>query len=82
MAQFLELKQVLAAFLGATIALVLQGLVRRGQRIRLAKGLAVAYWEELSAVHFYGPATNPNFAGFSSQTFDSLFRDTAEALPE
>ena len=24
----------------------------------------------------------PNFAGFSSQTFDSLFRDMADALPD
>jgi hypothetical protein len=32
-------------------------------------------------VNFYGGAS-PNFAGFSTQTFDTLFREVAEALPE
>jgi hypothetical protein len=78
----LELKQVVAALLGATVALLGQALTRRAQKIRTARRLAVAFWEELSAVHFYGPADTPNFAGFSSQTFDSLFRELAETLPE
>jgi len=56
--------------------------VRRGAKANTARQLAVAFWEELSAVNFYGAATSPNFAGFSSQTFDSLFRDMAEALPD
>jgi hypothetical protein len=77
----LELKQVVAALLGAILALLGQWVVRRGARASTARRLAVAFWEELSAANFYGPATNPNFAGFSSQTFDSLFRDMADALP-
>jgi hypothetical protein len=42
----------------------------------------VAFWEELSAVNFYGPSNQPNFAGFSAQTFDSLFAEMAQVLPD
>lgn len=79
---FLELKQLVAALLGAMLALAGQWLVRRGAKAGAARRLAVAFWEELNAVNFYGPANQPNFAGFSSQTFDSLFRDMAEVLPD
>ncbi|MDP3910138.1 MAG: hypothetical protein Q8Q14_07080 [Gemmatimonadales bacterium] len=33
-------------------------------------------------MHFYEGGGSPNFAGFSAQTFDSLFREMAESLPE
>ena len=77
----LELKQVVSALLGAIVALLGQSVAARAQRSRAAKRLAQASWEELSAAHFYGPEDKPTFAGFSSQTFDTLFRELAE-LPE
>lgn len=78
----LELKQVVAALLGALLALLGQWVVRRATRVSTARRLAAAFWEELGAVNFYGSTPKPNFAGFSSQTFDSLFREVAETLPE
>jgi hypothetical protein len=68
--------------LGAIFALLGQSLTRRVTRARTGKRLAIAFWEELSAVNFYGPPESPNFAGFSSQTLDSLFREVADSLPE
>ncbi len=78
----IEFKQVVSAFIGAILALAAQWIVRRAVRARTAKRLALAFWEELSAVHFYGPENKPNFAGFSSQTFDTLFQEMASTLPE
>jgi hypothetical protein len=85
MGEILELRQLVAALVGAILALSGQSLLHRGTRAHGARRLAVAFWEELSAVYFYGSDTrdgSPNFAGFSSQTFDSLFRDVAESLPQ
>ena len=85
MPDLLELRQVVSALLGAAIALLGQSVVRRAAAARTGKRLAVAFWEELSAVNFYGSgagAAAPNFAGFSSQTFDTLFREMAQVLPE
>jgi len=79
----IEPKQLLSAFIGAVFALVGQWLIRRAGKAWTAKRLAVAFWEELTAVSFYGPPQyGPNFGGFSSQTFDTLFRELAESLPE
>jgi len=79
----LDLKQVVSALIGAVIALSGQYVVHRFGRARTGRRLALAFWEELSAVNFYGgPSSPPNFAGFSAQTFDSLFREVAETLPE
>jgi len=75
---------VVAALIGGIVALLGQSLTRRASRIRQARRLAVASWEELSATHFYGSEEGdaaPNFAGFSSQTFDALFREVAESMP-
>jgi hypothetical protein len=57
-------------------------IIRRIVKARTAQRLAVAFWEELSAVHFSPPTEAISFAGFSSQTFDTLFKDFAETLPE
>ena len=83
LSDLLEAKQLVSAFIGAALALVGQWLIRKGAKAWTAKRLALAFWEELSAVNFYGPPQHaPNFGGFSSQTFDTLFRDMAESLPE
>jgi hypothetical protein len=82
MSEFLELRQVVSALIGAVLALLGQALVRKGARARTARKLCIAFGEELEAVNFYGPPDMPNFAGFSSQTFDSLFKEIAESLPE
>ena len=80
---FIELKQLVSAFIGAALALVGQWLIRKAAKAWTAKRLSLAFWEELSAVGFYGPPQHaPNFGGFSSQTFDTLFRELAESLPE
>ena len=77
----LELRQVVAALIGAILALVGQSVASRARSTRVAKRLTRAFWEELSAVNFYGPDDKPTFAGFSSQTFDTMFRELGE-LPE
>lgn len=82
MAEVIEFKQVVAGLIGAVLALAAQWLLREATKARTAKRLSTALWEELSATQFYGPAPRANFAGFSSQTFDGLFREVAEALPE
>lgn len=80
--QLIETKQVISGLIGAVLALLGQWLVRRASRAVTARRLALAFWEELSATHFYGPPDKPNFAGLSSQTFDTLFREVAATLPE
>ncbi len=81
----LELKQVVPALVGVIIGAILtllgQSLTRRAVRAKTAKLLAMAFGEELSAVQFWGPTPRAHFAGFSSQTFDSLFREVLESLP-
>src|SRR5712692_9505190 len=76
---------LLTAFGGAVLALLAQGVWLRLQRVITARALAVAFWEELSAVAFgtAGPAQGnvPQIGGFSSQTFDTLFGDMARTLP-
>jgi hypothetical protein len=83
MSSLLEVKQLVSAFIGAALALVGQWLIRKAAKAWTAKRLSLAFWEELNAVTFYGPPQYaPNFGGFSSQTFDTLFRELAESLPE
>ena len=77
----LDPKLVFSAVIGAALALLGQAFSHEVKRARTARRLCVALWEELSAVYFY-TGEIPNFAGFSSQVFDSLFRDLADALPE
>ncbi len=78
----LELPQVVSALIGALIALALQWVTGRWTRALTGKRLSVAFWEELSAVNFYGTEENdPTFAGFTSQTFDTLFREMAVSMP-
>jgi hypothetical protein len=80
---FIQLSDLVSAFIGAALALVGQWLIQKAAKAWKAKRLSLAFWEELSAVNFYGPPQHaPNFAGFSSQTFDSLFSELAESLPE
>ena len=82
LATLLDLRQLVSAFIGAALALVGQWLVRKAAKAWTAKRLALAFWEELKAVNFYGSAQHIDFGGFSSQTFDTLFRELAESLPE
>ena len=79
---------IVAAFIGAALALTAQWLFRRQQRAATGRTLSAAFLEELGAVEFMEhPATERGIAqdieicGFSSQTFDTLFRDLADALP-
>ena len=76
------LSLLLAALLGARLALWQSARLAKDRRARTARNLCVAFWEELSATAFYGPASAPNFAGFSSQVFDTLFGEMADSLPE
>ncbi len=80
--EILELRQIVSALIGAALALLGQSLTRRGLKARTARRLCVAFWEELSATQFYALDANPSFGGFSSQTFDSLFRELAVTLPD
>ena len=82
MPSLLQLDHVVSALIGGGVALGGQAVTRRFQDARTARRLSMAFWEELNAVHFYGPEDDPNFAGFSSQTFDTLFREVADTLPE
>ncbi len=83
MQEFLELRQVVTGLIGGVIgaglALLSRAFTERLARARLAKRLARAFWEELAAIEFNGQG---GFAGFTSQTFDTLFREMANALPE
>ena len=79
----LELKQVLSAFLGAALAIAGQWVLRKISKAWSAKRLALAFSEEMSAASFYDTSDGrSDFAGFSSQTFTSLYRELAESLPE
>lgn len=74
-------EQFLAAFLGAALALAGNALWGMGRRGVMARRLAAAFFQELSAVAFRGPASPLAIGGFSSQTFDSLFREALTTLP-
>jgi hypothetical protein len=85
----LRLDQIVSAFVGAGIALGVQWIVARARRAATARSLAIAFWEELSAAQFASNGVDnkgrPQFftiGGFSSQTFDSLFREMAQSLPD
>jgi len=75
------MSEILAGFIGAFLALLGQGIWERARKAWLARRLALAFREELCAVEF-DPSNVPRIGGFSSQTFDTLFRDMAEALPD
>ena len=81
MGEFLQLTQVVSALFGAGIALVLQSGWVRLNRVHAGQRLSMAFWEELSAVNFYDTGDGPKFAGFTSQTFDTLFREMAISIP-
>lgn len=76
---------LVSAFGGAALALIAQAVWLRAQRVATARTLAVAFWEELSAVQFStAPVLQgsvPQIGGFSSQTFDTLFGELARTLP-
>ena len=81
----MELEQIATGFVGAVVALLLQGAWHRWRDAKTAKALATALWEELSAVAFNSVSGSPlvvEIAGFSSQTFDTLFPLIAQTLPE
>ncbi|UCG89231.1 MAG: hypothetical protein JSW71_12100 [Gemmatimonadota bacterium] len=80
MNELLQLTYVVSGLIGAVFALLGQAITRRATRAHTAQNLSMAFWEELNAVAFT-PGEKPNFAGFSSQTFDSLFKEMAEAMP-
>ena len=86
MGDLLAPEQIVAAFIGAAFALVGQGIFHRWRDARTAKTLAAALWEELSATEFIpihaGRLDLWSIAGFSSQTFDTLFPSIAQTLPE
>jgi len=71
-----------AAFAGAALALLFGAVRGRWANGATARRLALALFEELSAVGFAPGPPTPMFAGFSSQVFDSLFADLARCLPE
>lgn len=82
MSELIELKQLLSALIGALLALMGRALWERWRKAWIAKRLAVAFWEEMKGVEFGRDAQGPQFAGFSSQTFDTLFSELAESLPD
>lgn len=77
---------VIGALTGAAATLVVDRVaVRRWRLAAAARSLAEAFWEELSATAFTNwPAGGTDYweyAGFSSQTFDTQFALMSEALP-
>ena len=72
---------------GAAIALFGQWIVNRARNAYTAKRLALAFYEELSAVAFtdmfvsQGNVAVRRIGGFTSQTFDTLFVAVATTLP-
>jgi hypothetical protein len=75
------MSELLAGFVGAVLALLGQGVWDRFRKASIARGLAIAYWEELSAVRIK-TVDVPQIGGFSSQTYDTLFRELAEVMPD
>lgn len=73
---------LLGAIVGSGVTILAQVLASRYRKGTAARGLAIALWEELSAVQFAMASPVPDFAGFSSQVFDSLFGELAVTLPE
>ncbi len=78
----LSWQSLATAFFGGAIALAGQTLFLRHASAKTAQRLAAAFWEELSAAYFYNDGSYRGFTGFSSQVFDSLFKETAEAFPD
>lgn len=83
------MSELVAALTGAIVAVVLDRVViARVQAATTARALAMAFSEELAAVEFSKPESGsgrrqaPEFAGFSSQTFDTLFEELAGTLPK
>lgn len=80
--------ELMAALGGALFAVVMDRIViARAQAASTARGLAMAFSEELAAAEFSQPASSGRaqaleFAGFSSQTFDTLFESLANTLPK
>ena len=73
---------VVGAVVGAVAALMSQALWQKVQSAHTARSLAAAFWEELSAIEFVdSPTTGLFWAGFSSQVFDTMFREIADTLP-
>lgn len=70
--------ELLAGLIGAVVALLGQGIHKRWRDAIAARAVAIALWEELAAVQF----GSSWFEGFSSDTFDMLFREVAHVLPE
>ena len=71
---------------GAVIALLGQWLVNRARNAWTAKRIALAFYEELSAVSFADVGYvslqhKRRIGGFTSQTFDTLFAAVATTLP-
>ena len=85
----IELKQVVAAFLGAALALLGQGFVARGRRAVTARALCVALREEFNTARVdvyerrHGEPSEFALAlgRVSTQTFDTLFREMVLFLP-
>ncbi len=85
----IEVKQVMAAFLGAALALIGQGLVARGRRAVTGRALCIALLEEFNAARVdvyerpHGDSSEFAFAlsRVSTQTFDTLFREMVLSLP-
>lgn len=71
-----------AAFLGAVLAFLSRGVYDRWVNGATTRRLALALFEELSAVEFAPGPPAPHFAGFSSQVFDSLFAELSRYFPE
>lgn len=81
MPEILDLRQMVAALLGGIIALAGRAATVRAVHAKTAQRLCMAFYEELNATRFYGSQDSPNFAGFSAQTFDSLFQEMSQCLP-
>jgi len=81
MGEFLQLTQVVSALIGALFALGLQQVAGRWRKALTGQRLSYAFWEELSAVDFYDGYNGPTFGAFTSQTFDTLFREMAISMP-
>ena len=74
---------VVSALIGVAIGSALQSGWGRLSTVRTGQRLSAVFWEELSAVNFYETENQgPTFAAFTSQTFDTLFREMATSMPE
>lgn len=77
------LQLILSGFVGAALALLSQFAIRRWRSATTARAIAVALWEELSAIEILSRTPDgARFDGFTSQTFDTLFSEMALTFPE